>query len=239
LTIIHVLLNNPRMLNMFFFLFVALLFPLTDLWLYPRLQRATAAGVPGARIRYYLLGAALLWLLAGSAVALAMRSHAAWNDLRLGVPSPVRFAAGAAVVIAYVIVALRQRRILLGNPERLRRLIQRRTTETTLMPHSRSEARTFNLLAVTAGVCEEVVYRGFMLWFAAMWLGLWPAVIVTSFLFGGAHLYLGKKHVLRTSIVGLSFALVAVASASLWPVVALHAFIDLLGGDVGYRALRS
>ena len=95
------------------------------------------------------------------------------------------------------------------------------------------------MLAVSAGVCEEVVYRGFMLWFSTRWLGLWPAVIVTSVLFGFAHLYLGKTHVLRTSIVGLLFALIAVGSASVWPVIALHAFIDVFGGDIGLRALEA
>ncbi len=227
------------MLNAYFSLFVALLFPLPDLWLYPRLQRATAAGVPGARTRYYLLGAATLWLLAGCAVALAMRSHAAWNDLRLGIPSTLRFAAGAAAVIAYVIVAMRQRHKILANRERTSRLMQRHSTETTLMPHTRSEARTFQLLAVSAGVCEEVVYRGFMLWIATVWIGLWPAVIVTSLAFGVGHLYLGGKHVIRTTIVGLLFALIAVASASLWPVIVLHAFIDLFGGDLGFRSLEA
>lgn len=227
------------MMNAGFFLFVALVFPLPDLWLYPRLQRATAAGVPGARTRYYLLGAATLWLLAGCAVALAMRSHVAWNDLRLGIPSPLRFAAGAAVVIAYGIVAMRQRHRLLAKPERLGRLMQRHTTETALMPHTRSEARAFQLLAVSAGVCEEVVYRGFMLWFVTAWIGLWPAVIVSSLIFGAAHLYLGRKHVIRTSIVGLVLALIAVGSASLWPGIVLHAFIDLYGGDLGFRSLEA
>ncbi|HEX3109931.1 MAG TPA: CPBP family intramembrane glutamic endopeptidase [Thermoanaerobaculia bacterium] len=231
--------NNPHMLNVGFFLFVALLFPLPDLWLYPRLQRATAAGVPGARTRYYLLGAATLWLLAGCAVALAIRSHVAWNDLRLGIPTPLRFAAGAAVVIAYVIFAMRQRHRLLAKPERLRRVIKQHDTETALMPHTRSEARSFRVLAVTAGVCEEVVYRGFMIWCATLWLGLWPAVIVSSLVFGVGHLYLGRKHVLRTSIVGLFLALLAVASASLWPGIVLHAFIDLYGGDIGFRSLEA
>jgi membrane protease YdiL (CAAX protease family) len=64
-------------------------------------------------------------------------------------------------------------------------------------------------------------------------------VVVSSLIFGLAHLYLGKKHVLRVSLAGLCFALVAVVSASLWPVVALHAFVDLLGGDLGYRSFTT
>jgi membrane protease YdiL (CAAX protease family) len=40
-------------------------------------------------------------------------------------------------------------------------------------------------------------------------------------------------------MVGLVLALVAVASASLWPVIAAHAFMDLLGGDLGFRSLQA
>jgi hypothetical protein len=226
------------MLNACFFLVVAVLFPLPDLRLYPRLERAAAAGVPGVRSRYHLMGAATLWLLAGCAVGLAVRSRLPWNDLRLGVASPVRFAAGSAAVIAYAVLAMRQRRALLEKPERLRRMWEKHASAAALAPHTPAELRSFKVLAVSAGVCEEIVYRGFMIWFAGLWLGLWPAVIASSLLFGVAHGYLGKTYVLRNSVVGFLFALVAVGSASLWPAMALHAFVDLLGGDLGYRALR-
>lgn len=224
------------MLNMCFFLFVALLSPFGDLWFYPRMERAMAAGIAGARSRYHLFGAAWLWVLTGCVVALAVRGDLPWTALRLGVPSPLRLAAGAAVVIAYAVLAMRQRRTLLAKPERLQRVMQQNASAAPLLPHTAAELRSFNVLAVSAGFCEEIVYRGFILWFAALWLGLWPAVVVSSLVFGVAHVYLGWKHVLRVSFVGLAFALIAVGSASLWPAIALHAFIDLLGGDLGFRA---
>jgi CAAX protease family protein len=225
------------MLDAAFFLFIALVSPLADLWFYPRLERASAAGVPGVRPRYYLAGAASLWLLAGCAIALAMRRHLPWSDLRLGVPSPLRMAIGAAFVVAWTGLALMQRRALLAKPERLRRVMQIHHKSEALSPHSRHELKVFSLLAVSAGFCEEVVYRGFVIWFVAMWIGLAPAVIVSSILFGSAHLYLGAKHVLRTAIVGLFFAGIAVASASLWPVIVIHALMDLIGGDITLRAV--
>ena len=226
------------MLNAYFFIFVAFLAPLADLWFYPRMQRAAAAGTPGVRSRYHLFGAVFLWLLAGIAVALAIRSHLAWSELRLGTPPLLRLAAGLAFAALYVALALRQRRILLANPERLQRLMRKHASTAGLAPHTPREVRSFNVLAVSAGVCEEVVYRGFMLWFAAMWLGLWPGVLLSSLLFGAAHLYLGWKYTIRTSIAGLFFALVAVASASLWPAIILHAFVDILGGDLSFRSFQ-
>lgn len=227
------------MLDMSFFLFLALVAPLVDLWFYPRLQRATAAGKPGVRTRYHLIVSASLWLLAGIAISLAMRRHLPWSDFRLAVASPLRLAAGLGFVILYLAIALRQRSALLANPERLQRLMLKHATSDALLPHTPTELRSFHVLSLSAGVCEEIVYRGFMLWFAATWIGLWPALLLTSFLFGMAHIYLGKRHVVRAAIAGVFLGLVAVGSASLWPAIAIHALADILSGDLGYRALRS
>ena len=227
------------MLTICFFLAVAFLAPLPDLYLYPRLQRATAAGDPGARVRYHLLGAAYLCLLAVLAVALVLRRPQPWSDLRLDVPSPLRLAAGGAAVAAYIVYVMRHRSRLIRKPERLRALIRKHPSTEALVPHTEREVKTFAVLSVSAGVCEEVVYRGFMLWYAATWIGLWPALVATSLLFGLAHAYLGKEHILRAAVAGLLFGVLAIASASLWPAILLHAFTDLLSGDLFYRATRS
>lgn len=220
------------MLNIGLLLFVALVFPLLDLFLYPRVG-------PGGRTRYYLISSAWMWLPAVAAAALAVRRHQPWSDLRLDAPSPLRLAAGFALVIAYIALALKQRRSLLRRPERLRQLMQKHSTTDGLIPRTRTEARTYVLFAVTAGISEEIVYRGFILWLATTWIGLWPALLATSLLFGSAHAYLGRAQVVRVTVVGAVFGLIAVGSASLWPVILLHIFVDLLSGDLGYRALRS
>ena len=194
------------MLTITFFLLVALFAPLPDLYFYPLLQRATAAGVPGARERYHLLGSASIWLVATGAVAVVLQHSQPWSDLRLAVPSPLRLAAGFVLVIAYIVYVMTQRRALIGKPERLRRMAEKNASIEALVPHTPSEVKTFRVLSVSAGVCEEIVYRGFMLWFATTWIGLWPALVLTSILFGVAHTYLGRKHVLRAGIAGVESA---------------------------------
>lgn len=227
------------MLTICFFLAVALLSPLPDLYLYPRLQRATAAGDPDARVRYHLIGSAYLWLLAGIAVAIVARRPHWWSDFRLDAPSPVRLAAGVALVVAYIVYVMRQRSRLIRKPERLRKLMEKHASTAALVPHTEREVKTFAVLSVSAGICEEVLFRGFMLWFAATWIGLWPALLATSLFFGFAHAYLGREHIVRAGLGGLLFGVISIASASLWPAVLLHAFTDLLSGDLFYRATRS
>lgn len=226
------------MLNTTFFLFVAFLAPLSDLWLYPRLVRASAAGVRGARPRYYAAGVAFLWALTAGVIAVAVYQHQPWDALHLGAVSPWRIAIGALFVLAYGTLVFRQRRAILAKPERLQRLMQLNQAAEALFPRTPGELRGFSLLALSAGICEEIVYRGFMMAFIALWLGVIPAVILSSILFGFAHLYLGMRHVLRTAIIGLSFALIVLASASLWPAIVIHAIFDLLAGDLAWRGFR-
>jgi CAAX protease family protein len=90
-------------------------------------------------------------------------------------------------------------------------------------------------LALTAGICEEILCRGFMMWYFGTW-GTAAAVVLSSVVFGLGHLYVGVPHVFRTTLIGVGFALLAVFTGSLLPGIVLHAAIDWISGDVGYHA---
>ena len=71
-------------------------------------------------------------------------------------------------------------------------------------------------LSITAGVVEEIVYRGFVLWYLANFMPLWAALLLSSVFFGLGHSYQGKSGALRTGLVGLVFAILYVMSGSIW-----------------------
>jgi membrane protease YdiL (CAAX protease family) len=99
-----------------------------------------------------------------------------------------------------------------------------------LLPRSRSERHLFALVGVTAGVCEEWLYRGFFLALvAAVVPGLPTAllVLVAAVAFGLAHAYQGSSGTLTTGVLGGVLAGVYVATGSLLLPVLLHAAIDL------------
>src|SRR5207247_186697 len=63
--------GSPVALDHVFLAVLVLVSPLVDwLWLYPRLIRATTAGVPGARARFYLAAFLTQWGFAVCAIAL-------------------------------------------------------------------------------------------------------------------------------------------------------------------------
>ena len=107
-----------------------------------------------------------------------------------------------------------------------------------LIPRTRQERRTFGFTSVTAGVCEEVVFRGFLIaYFAALFgVPLWGAALISSIAFGMAHMYQGPVGMLRTGAVGLVFAVLYLMTGSLWAPILAHAVMDLASGHMGFLA---
>jgi membrane protease YdiL (CAAX protease family) len=106
------------------------------------------------------------------------------------------------------------------------------------MPHTRQELYWFSGVSLTAGFCEEFLYRGYFIWVFAPWLGWWGAAALSLPFFAIAHLYQGWNGVLRTAAAGAIFTLLVAAFQSLWPAIALHALVDLGSGTMAWLALR-
>ena len=58
-----------------------------------------------------------------------------------------------------------------------------------MLPHSRAELALFFKLSITAGICEELLYRGYLIWYLSHWLSIYPAAALASLLFGIARGY--------------------------------------------------
>jgi len=107
-----------------------------------------------------------------------------------------------------------------------------------ILPRAPRETVVFLALAVTAGLCEEFLYRGFaMAVFTRAGLPGWATVAVSSGLFGLAHLYQGRSGLISSMILGVLFGVVRIAYGSLVPVMAWHAAVDVAAGLAGPRYL--
>jgi membrane protease YdiL (CAAX protease family) len=99
-----------------------------------------------------------------------------------------------------------------------------------LLPTSQEERRAFVPLALTAGICEEVLYRGFL---ASYVVWLWPGasdgwiIGIIAVSFGLAHLYQGSLGVVVTGLLGALLGSMVIATGSLLPAIVIHALIDL------------
>lgn len=90
------------------------------------------------------------------------------------------------------------------------------------------------MLAITAGLCEEFLYRGFArVALTHLGLQLWPVVILSSIPFGLTHSYQGPDGMISTLLAGLLFGSSRVTSESLVPAVFWHCSVDLIAGIAG------
>lgn len=107
-----------------------------------------------------------------------------------------------------------------------------------ILPQSKSERIPFLALALTAGCCEEFLYRGFaMTAFSRAGFPIWASVVVSSVLFGAAHLYQGRGGLIGTGLLGVIFGVFRAFTGSIVPVAAWHAAIDIVAGIAGPRYL--
>ena len=93
---------------------------------------------------------------------------------------------------------------------------RRRTSESiasvrALVPRTATEKRWFDAMSGTAGIEEELVYRGFLFAYLAAWLPGAPAavfIVLAGLVFGLGHLYQGAAGIVKTGTLGVLFGVV-------------------------------
>jgi CAAX protease family protein len=108
-----------------------------------------------------------------------------------------------------------------------------------LLPQSNLELPPYLALAITAGLCEEFLYRGFaMAALAQAGLAAWLVILVSSILFGLAHSYQGRGGMVTTFLVGLLLGASRLTYNSLVPAIFWHSAVDVAAGLAGRRYLK-
>jgi membrane protease YdiL (CAAX protease family) len=107
-----------------------------------------------------------------------------------------------------------------------------------ILPKSTVELLPYLALAITAGLCEEFLYRGFaMAALARVGLQGWAVVLISSVLFGLAHSYQGRGGVVMTLIIGTILGSSRIAYDCLVPAIFWHSAVDVVAGTAGPRYL--
>jgi uncharacterized protein len=208
---------------------------------------------PGARRSFYRRLLVLEWGLA--VLALIVWLSAPGVDAgAVGLQWPQRWpgllTSGVVLLVLFFVVAstrVLRSGALLEAAEPARRPGEGRHAEPSgaaatlaLLPRTAAERRLFTLVGVTAGVCEEWLYRGFFLAVVAALAGGLPTgvlVLVAAVAFGLAHAYQGRVGIVTTGVLGGVMAAVYLDTGSLLLPVVLHALIDLRFLLVPARAL--
>jgi membrane protease YdiL (CAAX protease family) len=104
----------------------------------------------------------------------------------------------------------------------------------TFLPQRAVEILLWIGVSMSAGVCEELVFRGyFQKQFEALAHSRWAAFFLQAMLFGIAHGYQGIEACVKIACFGGVYGLFALWRKSLRPGMIAHAWSDVLSGIFG------
>jgi membrane protease YdiL (CAAX protease family) len=213
----------PTWVDVVFFLILAVFGPVWGATFgMRRLRRARLGDVPRVRGSVYRIAMIVQWGLAGLLFIHWFAADRPWSWIGL--------------VLIVVGFALRQRAHILADEESLAEVRWKLQRLERMMPRTSGELRAFYGLSLTAGACEELLYRGFLIWFLGFRFGLIPAAALSALIFGFGHLYQGWRGVLTTGAVGAFLAAVYLLTGSLLASMVFHALMDIHSGNLAFHA---
>ena len=110
------------------------------------------------------------------------------------------------------------------------------------LPRYVRELPAYLVMCLAAGICEEIIFRGFLVTYFLPELnqrtGLpYLSVLVPALLFSLAHFYQGWQAILKIFVLSVLLALIFIVGGSIWWVMIIHFLIDLIGGGLSIYLL--
>lgn len=230
--------SDPVLADHLFVAWLAILFPLLSWRSFPLLaSRIRHRGEP-ERIRAYR-HTVLTWfghlLLLMGMWAVADRPLGA---LGLRPSSPPELLAGLAlggVMLAALRLNIARWPTTLRDRDHIERLVGNLAV---LLPRSTRERRWFRAVSVNAGLSEEILFRGYLLWYLGHFAGSAAASAIAVLAFTVAHAYQGLRQLPGIALMGAFFVALYLVSGSIFLPIAFHAAVDILHGHHLARLLH-
>ena len=195
---------------------------------------------PKQKIALYYSNGLLMWL--ASFVILGVWLYASRDLGSFGFSIPVMSSMVILFTIVFVILYLGDLIFETFSPARKQKTINKLEENTPFLPSNGVELAHFTFAALTAGVCEEIIFRAFFINYLLAFsghtvVGQWSAILLPAMLFSVVHIYQGHKAVLKILIAGILFGLIYYLSGSLLIVILLHFLMDMISAYVAMRLL--
>ena len=232
-------------LTIFDHLLVAILFlvlPVLSVTDFRKLKSQLDAGKPAARLLFYRSIIVWIWGLTLAVAALWLVHKRGLGQLGFGLETGTGFWIGLALTVVACGLFIMQAIALRRNPKKLQALAKQFEPVKPLIPHTNQEAKEFVAVSITAGICEEILYRGYLMLYITSAIAIesmWPAALLSSLVFGLGHAYQGPKGVLRAGLFGLAMAGLYLLTGSIWLLIILHTLIDLVNGSLGRSVIAA
>jgi uncharacterized protein len=187
------------------------------------------------RVRFYVVTLFYEWLLfvlvvagvrrSGASVLIVLGDH--WHSVRR-LLRDIGIAAGFWIVAAMLLW-------IFGWLLRIAALGR----NVSVLPHRGIELTLWIALSVTAGICEETIFRGYLQrQFMALTKSAPAGILLSAATFGAAHAYQGFRMVILIGLYGVMFGILAYWRGSVRPGMIAHAWQDSLNGVLASMTIR-
>ena len=161
----------------------------------------------------------------------------------IGLTQPGNFSSWWWMVIVFILLYLADTVITLSTKKGIDKAIDEWKKRTPFLPTKNSELPEYFLLCFSAGVFEEIVYRGYLInycWYLFEGYNYQQmlAVVLPAFAFSIAHFYQGAKAVLKIFFLAVFFGYLFIYSGSLLIVMILHFLVDAIGGLLTIKYMK-
>ena len=197
--------------------------------------------MPNARMNAYTFSMIQLWT-----ICLAILAIWSWADRdfkELGFQHALNGVTGIVwglVVIGIALTFRQYHRVKTHPPTRdklARELDAIGDYTKFLMPESQAEYGRAMMVALTAGITEEIIFRGYLIWALSLWIHPWAAGLASVTLFVILHLYQNKTGLIQVALFAAITTGLFLACGSLYPVIALHIMVDVINLSLGRHVL--
>ena len=214
------------------------LVPFHGVLAYGRLKMVRGVIPTRRKLRLYGTIVAMEWGLVAATVAVA--SHHGLKPAALGQtlgnPRLTLAVTALGLLALLALTGFNLRQIRHASAEELEATVRRARK---FVPVNSTQVAAFSMVAVTAGICEEILYRGWLVSFMGALVGsLWIGMILAAALFGLGHAYQGRHGIAATGTLGLLFGTIFVLVKSLVPGQVIHAAIDIVNGILAGRVVK-
>ena len=218
---------------------LAVVFPIWDFFLLRKRAALINAGQTELRMKLYHKVIWQEWAIAIAVLGFWFALGRGGGAIGLVPGSGALVWAGYGLAIVICALIVQQAWSIFRSPKKRADLRKELGSVSFLMPHTPKELRTFYAVSITAGICEEIIYRGFMIaYLMAFGMPFWVAGLVSSIAFGFAHAYQGPKGIVKTAAVGGMMALLYGLTGSLWAPIVAHAVMDLVAGRLTFEVFN-
>ena len=219
---------------------LALLFPLWGGRFLPWLLKAGDSGPSRRRFVAYLGTMTLQCVLTFFLLSLWASNSRDWHALGVVPRATWGLLSAAAVLLVSIVPLLRWRNRILSKPDAFTQLekIAKSPGPGRLLPCNSAELACFAALGIFSAITEEILYRGFLIWYFNHWLPVWVSATVAAVLFGAGHVYQGVRGAAQAAVIGVILAALYIATGSLLIPIAVHALVNVHQTHAMSLALR-